>query len=112
MVFTVSAANAIRCATQVTGRLVGRSGDVLVGLVELCDGLGSRSCSAATWRLSVYRWTAWKSRAAGLLSSRSKVLAETGASSRARICLQRLGQRIGCDGVRSDDAVRVAVPTT
>jgi hypothetical protein len=32
------------------------------------------------------RWTACESRASGLLSSRSKVLAERGASSRARIC--------------------------
>ena len=28
-------------------------GDVLVGLVELRDNLGPRSCSAATWRPSV-----------------------------------------------------------
>jgi len=31
----------------------GESGEVLVGLVELCDGLGSEECSAATWRPSV-----------------------------------------------------------
>jgi hypothetical protein len=35
------------------GGFSGKSGEVLVGLVELCDGLGQRSCSAATWRPSV-----------------------------------------------------------
>jgi hypothetical protein len=36
------------------GRFGGESGDVLLGLVELCHGLwGPRSCSAPTWRPSV-----------------------------------------------------------
>ena len=35
------------------GRLSGETGNVVVGLVELCDGLGPTSCSAATWRPSV-----------------------------------------------------------
>jgi hypothetical protein len=35
------------------GGFIGESGDVLVGLIKLCDCLWSRSCSAASWRLSV-----------------------------------------------------------
>jgi hypothetical protein len=66
-------------------RFAGESGDELVNLVELCDGLGSdkllgrdmETVGVALDRLE---------QPAGLLSSRSKVLAETGASSLAMIC--------------------------
>ena len=37
------------------------------------------------------------------------MLAETGASSRARICCEHLGRGAGCDRVGSDEGVRVAV---
>ena len=37
------------------------------------------------------------------------MVAEVGASSRARICCSSLGRGAGCDGVGSDDGVRVAV---
>ena len=69
------------------GRFVGESGDVLVGLVRAPPPSGVRR--AVRLRRGGRRCSAGphgKSRAVGLLSSRSKVLAETGASSRARIC--------------------------
>jgi hypothetical protein len=68
------------------GGFVGESGDVLVGLVELCDGLGSEElfgCDVEAVGVALDRL---ESRAAGLLSSRSTVPAETGVSSRPRIC--------------------------
>ena len=37
------------------------------------------------------------------------MLAEGGPSSRARICCEGLGRGAGCDGVGSDEGVRVAV---
>ena len=67
-------------------RLVGEPGDVLVGLVELCDGLGSEELFGGDVEAVGVALDRLESRAAGLLSSRSEVLAETGASSRARIC--------------------------
>jgi hypothetical protein len=68
------------------GGFSGESGDVMVGLVELCDGLGSEEllgCDVEAVGVALDRL---ESRAAGLLSSRSRVLAETGASSRPRTC--------------------------
>jgi hypothetical protein len=41
------------CPQGRPGGFGGESGNVLVGLVELGDGVGSESCSAATWRPSV-----------------------------------------------------------
>ena len=68
------------------GGFSSESGEVLVGLVELCDGLGSDElfgCDVEAVGVALDRL---ESRAAGSFSSRSKVLAESGASSRARIC--------------------------
>ena len=47
---SVLAANASRCSQRRPGGFGGESGDVVVGLVEICDGRGPRSCSAATWK--------------------------------------------------------------
>ena len=68
------------------GGFVGESGDVLVGLVELGDGLGSDELFGGDVEAVGVALDRLWSRAAGSLSSRSRVLAETGASSRARIC--------------------------
>ena len=68
------------------GGFVGEPGDVPVGLVELCDGLGSEELFGCDVEAVGVALDGWKSRVAGLLSSRSKVLAETDASSQARIC--------------------------
>ncbi len=64
----------------------GESGNVLVGLVELCDGPGSEElfgCDVEAVGVALDRLEkpdGWS------LSSCSKVLAETDASSRPRIC--------------------------
>jgi hypothetical protein len=68
------------------GGFSGESGEVLVGLVELCDGLGSNELFGCDMEAVGVALDRLESRAAASLSSRSKVLAETGASSRARIC--------------------------
>jgi hypothetical protein len=74
--------------------LVGESWDVVVGLVELCNGLRSDElfgCHVEAVGVALDRL---ESRAAGSLSSRSTVLAETGASSRAMIwCSVSVGVR-------------------
>ena len=68
------------------GGFRGESGDVLVGLIELCDGVGSEELFGCDVEAVGVALDPWKSRAAGSLSSCSTVLAETGASSRAMIC--------------------------
>ena len=55
-------------------------------MVELCDGLGSEELFGRDVEAVGVALDRLESRAAGLLSWRSKVLAETGASSRAMIC--------------------------
>ena len=55
-------------------------------MVELCDGLGSDQLFGRDVEAVGVALDRLESRAAGLLSSCSTVLAETGASSRARIC--------------------------
>ena len=68
------------------GGFSGESGDVLVGLVELCDGLWSEQlfgCDVEAVGVALDRL---EQPGRWVVSSRSKVLAETGASSRARIC--------------------------
>ena len=64
----------------------GESGDVLVGSVEFCDGLGSEELFGCDVEAVGVALDGLESRAAGLLSSRSMVMAETVASSRAMIC--------------------------
>jgi hypothetical protein len=91
------------------GRFGGESGEVLVGLVELCDGLGSdklfgcdvEAVGVALDRLEEPgRWVV--------------ELAQHGAGRGGRFIagddlLQRLGRGARCNGVGSDDGVRVAV---
>jgi hypothetical protein len=67
-------------------RFVGESGEVLVGLVKLCDGLGSDELFGCDVEAVGVALDGLESRAAASLNSRSKVQAETGASSRAMIC--------------------------
>jgi hypothetical protein len=90
-------------------RLVGESGDVLVGLVELCDGVGSEELfgcdvegvGVALDRLEEPgRWVI--------------ELAQRGAGGERRFIagedlLQRLNRRTRGDGVGPDNAVGVAV---
>ena len=68
------------------GGFVGEAGYVLVGLVELGDGCGSDDLFGGDVEAVGVALDGIESRAAGSLSSRSRVVAETGASSRARIC--------------------------
>ena len=68
------------------GGFRGESGDVLIGLVELCEGLRSDKllgCDVEAVGVALDRL---EEPAAGSLSPRSTVLAETGVSSRPRIC--------------------------
>ena len=85
------------------------SGDVVVGLVELCDGLGSEElfgCDVEAVGVALDRleepgrWVV--------------ELAQHGAGGDRRFIpgedlLQRLGRRARCDGLGSDESVRVAV---
>ena len=91
------------------GGFSGESGDVLVGLVKLCDDPGSEElfgCDVEAVGVALDRlekpgrWVV--------------ELAQQGAGGDGRFIagedlLQRLGRRVECDGVGSDDAVRVAV---
>jgi hypothetical protein len=68
------------------GGFGGESGDVVVGLVELNDGLGSGELFGGGAEAVGVALDRLDELGAGSWSSRSTLLAETGASSRARIC--------------------------
>ena len=76
------------CSEGRPRRLVGEVGDDLVGsAVEHLNDLGSNEVLGCDLEaVGVALDGRRKSRAAGSLSSRSRVVAEVGASSRARIC--------------------------
>ena len=90
-------------------RFVGESGDVLVGLVEPCDGVGSEELFGRDVE------------AVGVALDRLEKpgpwvveVAKHGARGAGRFIagedlLQHLGRRARCDGVGSDEGVRVAV---
>ena len=91
------------------GRLGGESGDVLVGLVELCNDLGSDElfgCDVEAVGVALD----------GLEQPGRRVVefAQQGGGGDGRFIagedlLQRLGRRARCDGVGSDEGVGVAV---
>ena len=91
------------------GGFGGQSGDVLVGLVELCDGLGSDElfgCDVEAVGVALDR-----------LEQQCRWVVEFAQHSAGRHgrfiagndLLQRLGRCARCDGVGSDEAVGVAV---